>query len=185
MTFSGPNSPFSWRNGNSPAFNDAENNLTIEDNLQYTRGKHSMTVGGMIQRLQTNYKAQTRHLCAMDLRQHGDRRLRRDWNQPVEQWQLLRQLPAGSFGFRQRDRRLGCRDRRPLAKLLLVGGRQDQAYAPRDARMWGCVTTSAGPGWKWGTACLTSTLRFPTRRSADIPAPCSSRLRAGQLPVPG
>jgi hypothetical protein len=59
MTFSGPNSPFSWRNGNSPAFNDAENNLTMEDNLQYTHGKHSVTVGGMIQRLQTNYKAQT------------------------------------------------------------------------------------------------------------------------------
>jgi hypothetical protein len=59
LTFSGPNSDYSWRNGNSPAFNETLNNYTIQDNLQYTNGRHSITVGMQYQWLQANEKPQS------------------------------------------------------------------------------------------------------------------------------
>jgi hypothetical protein len=59
LTFSGPNSDYSWRNGNSPAFNETMNNYTIQDNVQYTSGKHSVTIGAQYQRLETNEKPET------------------------------------------------------------------------------------------------------------------------------
>ena len=59
MTFSGPNSPWSWRNGNSPAYNEAANNLTLQDNVQWTHGKHALTFGGQIQWLQGNEMPRT------------------------------------------------------------------------------------------------------------------------------
>jgi len=54
MTFSGPNSPYSWRNGNSQAYNERQNNQTIQDNFQYTRGRHSLVAGVQMQWLGTN-----------------------------------------------------------------------------------------------------------------------------------
>ncbi|HWB83520.1 MAG TPA: carboxypeptidase-like regulatory domain-containing protein [Bryobacteraceae bacterium] len=59
LTFSGPNSDYSWRNGNSPAFNETLNNYTIQDNVQYTNGRHSVVVGMQYQWLQANEKPQT------------------------------------------------------------------------------------------------------------------------------
>lgn len=54
ITFSGPNSGFGWRVGNSPAFNEAQNTLTLQDNVQWTHGKHAFTFGGQVQWLQAN-----------------------------------------------------------------------------------------------------------------------------------
>ncbi|HKE26287.1 MAG TPA: carboxypeptidase-like regulatory domain-containing protein [Bryobacteraceae bacterium] len=59
LTFSGPNSDYSWRNGNSPAFNETLNNYTIQDNVQYTNGRHSVVIGAQYQWLQANEKPQT------------------------------------------------------------------------------------------------------------------------------
>jgi hypothetical protein len=59
ISFSGPNAPSTWRGSNSPAFNEAANTFTLQDNVQWTRGKHSLTFGGQIQWLQANEKPQT------------------------------------------------------------------------------------------------------------------------------
>jgi len=59
LTFSGPNSDYSWRNGNTPAFNETLNNFAIQDNVQYTSGRHSVTIGMQYQWLQANEKPQT------------------------------------------------------------------------------------------------------------------------------
>jgi Carboxypeptidase regulatory-like domain len=67
--FDGPNSPSmattavapatGWRTGNSQAFNEIQNNLTIQDNVVLTRGRHAFSFGGQIQWLQANEKPQT------------------------------------------------------------------------------------------------------------------------------
>ena len=59
MSFGGNNAPYSWRNGNSQAFNEVQNNETLQDNIQYTRGKHSIVVGVQMQWLEANEKPQT------------------------------------------------------------------------------------------------------------------------------
>jgi hypothetical protein len=59
MSFSGSNAPYSWRNGNSQAYNERQNNETIQDNVQYTRGRHSLVVGAQIQWLEANETPQT------------------------------------------------------------------------------------------------------------------------------
>ena len=59
IAFSGPNAPSQWRGSNSPAFNEAANTFTLQDNVQWTRGKHSVTVGAQRQWLQANEKPQT------------------------------------------------------------------------------------------------------------------------------
>ena len=59
MSFGGPNAPYSWRNGNSQAFNEVQNNETLQDNIQYTRGRHSIVVGVQMQWLEANEKPQT------------------------------------------------------------------------------------------------------------------------------
>jgi hypothetical protein len=59
MSFGGSNAPYSWRNGNSQAFNEVQNNETLQDNLQYTRGRHSIVVGVQMQWLEANEKPNT------------------------------------------------------------------------------------------------------------------------------
>jgi hypothetical protein len=59
IAFSGPNAPSQWRGANSPAFDEAANTFTLQDNVQWTHGKHSLTVGAQIQWLQANEKPQT------------------------------------------------------------------------------------------------------------------------------
>jgi hypothetical protein len=54
MSFGGNNAPYSWRNGNSQAFNEVQNNYTIQDNLQWTHGRHSIVFGAQMQWLQAN-----------------------------------------------------------------------------------------------------------------------------------
>ena len=52
INFSGPNAPSVW--STTGPFNEAENNFTFADNLQWVHGKHSVTGGVSIQRLQDN-----------------------------------------------------------------------------------------------------------------------------------
>jgi hypothetical protein len=54
VSFAGPNSATGWRGTNSRAFTEAANNFTFQDNVQWTHGKHSITLGLQIQRLQAN-----------------------------------------------------------------------------------------------------------------------------------
>jgi len=55
VNFSGPNSPISWGTTNSIAFDEAINTFVLQDNVQWVRGKHSMTIGGQIEWLQDNF----------------------------------------------------------------------------------------------------------------------------------
>jgi hypothetical protein len=59
ISFSGPNSPSAWKGANSPAFNEATNNFTLTDNVQWTHGRHAFTVGLQVQWLQANEKPRT------------------------------------------------------------------------------------------------------------------------------
>jgi Carboxypeptidase regulatory-like domain len=59
ISFSGPQSPDAWRGTNSQIFNDTQNTFTLQDNLQWTRGKHSLTFGGQVMWLQANERQYT------------------------------------------------------------------------------------------------------------------------------
>ena len=59
ITFTGPQSPDAWRGTNSQIFNDTQNTFTLQDNLQWTRGKHSLVFGGQVMWLQANEKQYT------------------------------------------------------------------------------------------------------------------------------
>jgi Carboxypeptidase regulatory-like domain len=54
ISFAGPNSVTGWRGTNSRAFTEAINNFTVQDNVQWTRGSHALTLGFQLQRLQAN-----------------------------------------------------------------------------------------------------------------------------------
>ena len=56
ITFSGPNSITGWRGTNARAFTEAINDFTLQDNVQWTRGKHSVTFGVQMQWNQANEK---------------------------------------------------------------------------------------------------------------------------------
>ncbi len=60
ISWTGPNPPDAWRaNGGGRAFNDVSNTFTFQDGLQWTRGKHAITIGAQIQFLQINEKQRT------------------------------------------------------------------------------------------------------------------------------
>lgn len=52
INFTGPNAPINW--ATTGPFNEAENNFTFQDNVQWIHGKHAVTFGFQIQRLQDN-----------------------------------------------------------------------------------------------------------------------------------
>jgi hypothetical protein len=54
ISFSGNNAPVSWDGTNSHAYNEAQNTVDIQNNILWTRGKHSMTFGFQWQTLQDN-----------------------------------------------------------------------------------------------------------------------------------
>src|SRR5690242_15366080 len=56
IAFAGPNSITGWRGTNSRAFTEAINNFSLQDNVQWTRGKHSVTFGAQVQWDQANEK---------------------------------------------------------------------------------------------------------------------------------
>ncbi|MCU1322124.1 MAG: hypothetical protein JWM43_1773 [Acidobacteriaceae bacterium] len=55
INFAGPNSPQSWAGTNSQAFNEVANTYVVQDNVQWVKGKHSLTIGGQFQWLQDNF----------------------------------------------------------------------------------------------------------------------------------
>ncbi|HWB86972.1 MAG TPA: TonB-dependent receptor [Bryobacteraceae bacterium] len=57
LSFSGPNSPTGWRGTDARPFTEAMNTFTLQDNVQWVHGKHSITAGFQMQRLQDNYIA--------------------------------------------------------------------------------------------------------------------------------
>jgi hypothetical protein len=59
ISWTGPESPAGWRGTNSRAFNDVQNTYTLQDNVQWTRGKHSLIFGVQMQWLQANEKEHT------------------------------------------------------------------------------------------------------------------------------
>ena len=59
VAFGGPNSPAGWRGTDARAFDEALNTFTLQDNVQWIRGKHAVTVGFQLQRMQANEKERT------------------------------------------------------------------------------------------------------------------------------
>src|SRR6202043_2607335 len=59
ISWSGPNTPTGWRGTNSRAFSEALNTFTLQDNVQWTRGRHAFTFGFQVQWLQANEKTRT------------------------------------------------------------------------------------------------------------------------------
>lgn len=54
VTFAGPNAPLQWRGTDARAFTEALNTYTVQDNVQWVRGKHALTIGFQAQRMQAN-----------------------------------------------------------------------------------------------------------------------------------
>lgn len=54
ISFSGVNSPVSWRGTNSHVFNEAQNTIDFQDNVLWTKGRHNLTFGFQWQTLQDN-----------------------------------------------------------------------------------------------------------------------------------
>lgn len=59
VTFGGPNAPITWRGTDARAFTEALNTYTVQDNVQWVRGKHAVTIGFQTQRLQANERERT------------------------------------------------------------------------------------------------------------------------------
>ncbi len=55
VNFSGPNAPQSWAGTNSQAYDEVANTYVVQDNVQWVKGKHSITTGGQYSWLQDNY----------------------------------------------------------------------------------------------------------------------------------
>ena len=54
-----PNAPTQWRGTDARAFTEYLNNFTLQDNLQWTRGKHAMTFGFQAQRMEADERERT------------------------------------------------------------------------------------------------------------------------------
>jgi hypothetical protein len=55
INFSGTNAPQSWAGTNSQAFDETANTYVVQDNVQWVKGRHSLTMGGQFSWLQDNY----------------------------------------------------------------------------------------------------------------------------------
>jgi len=55
----GPNVPTNWRGTNARPFSEALNTFTLQDSVQWTHARHSVTFGGQVQWLQANEKSRT------------------------------------------------------------------------------------------------------------------------------
>lgn len=54
IAWGGPNVPTGWRGTNSRGFIEALNDFALQDNVQWTHGKHAVTIGFQFQWLQAN-----------------------------------------------------------------------------------------------------------------------------------
>jgi hypothetical protein len=59
VAFAGPNAPTQWRGTDARAFTEYLNNYTLQDNLTWTRGKHTMTFGMQAQRMDADERERT------------------------------------------------------------------------------------------------------------------------------
>jgi hypothetical protein len=59
IAWNGPNVPTNWRGTNARPFSEALNTFTLQDSVQWTHGRHSVTFGGQVQWLQANEKSRT------------------------------------------------------------------------------------------------------------------------------
>jgi Carboxypeptidase regulatory-like domain len=59
ISFGGPNGPTQWRGTDARAFTEYLNNYTLQDNVQWVRGRHAMTFGFQGQRLDANERERT------------------------------------------------------------------------------------------------------------------------------
>ena len=59
ISWAGPNAPTQWRGTDSRAFTEYLNNYTLQDNLNWTRGKHAMTFGLQAQRMDADERERT------------------------------------------------------------------------------------------------------------------------------
>ena len=59
VSFAGPNAPTQWRGTDARAFTEYLNNYTLQNNLNWTRGKHAMTFGFQAQRMDANERERT------------------------------------------------------------------------------------------------------------------------------
>jgi hypothetical protein len=59
VSYAGPNAPTNWRGTDARAFTEYLNNFTLQDNLQWTRGKHAITFGFQAQRMDANERERT------------------------------------------------------------------------------------------------------------------------------
>ncbi len=55
INFSGTNAPQSWAGTNSQAFDETANTYVVQDNVQWVKGKHSLTLGAQFSWLQDNF----------------------------------------------------------------------------------------------------------------------------------
>ena len=128
IAFAGPNAPTQWRGTDARAFTEYLNNYTLQNNLSWTSGQHTMT-------LRPPGAAHGRQRARADLRQPGDlrlqqradRRVRPDRHAPDDHRQRLRELPPRRSQRHQRRRGLADRDERPLLHLRLLGAGRCQA----------------------------------------------------------
>ena len=59
VSFAGPNAPTNWRGTDARAFTEYLNNYTLQDNLQWTAGRHGVTFGFQAQRMDANERERT------------------------------------------------------------------------------------------------------------------------------
>ena len=59
VSFAGPNAPTQWRGTDSRAFTEYLNNYTLQNNLQWTIGKHAFAFGFQGQRMDANERERT------------------------------------------------------------------------------------------------------------------------------
>src|SRR5207244_2218107 len=59
ISFAGPNAVTQWRGTDARAFTEYLNNYTVQDNLNWSRGKHTMTFGAQAQRMDADERERT------------------------------------------------------------------------------------------------------------------------------
>src|SRR5439155_11880752 len=59
IAFAGPNTPTQWRGTDARAFTEYLNNYTVQDNLNWTHGKHATTFGAQAQRMDADERERT------------------------------------------------------------------------------------------------------------------------------
>ncbi len=59
VAFAGPNAPTQWRGTDARAFTEYLNNFTLQNNVQWLKGRHAMTFGFQAQRMDANERERT------------------------------------------------------------------------------------------------------------------------------